>query len=243
MSALVAVLLVCAVLVGTPLPATDRLAAVPGEGGPGLTRLRWSRRRRRASGPELALTVAEAVAPALEAGLSPAAALVHAVEDLVAGDVRSGGTAPARDLSRWAMEVRAAVTTGESCASLLSRGASALDSPELALLARAWALTEETGGPLADAARTTAGLIRSTRSQRLRLTAAVAGARSTMNLLTVLPLGGPLLALSLGVDPASVYLGSPLCLVCPVAGILLALVGRAWVRRLVAGAVAGPVVA
>ena len=244
MTGLVALLLGVAVLMAAPADS-PRLAAVPGQGGarwPSAAR-RWSPRQRRTAGAEVALAIAEALAPALEAGLPPVAALAHAVADLDTAGRGSREPAGVEDLRRWARQVAAAAGTGEPASSLLSRGATTVGSRELALLAEAWSLTEVTGGPLADAARTTAALIRSARAQRRRLAAAVAGAHSTMNILTALPLGGPLLALALGVDPAALYLGSPLCICCLVAGVALALAGRAWVRRLVAQAVEGPVVA
>ncbi|MGN6637106.1 MAG: type II secretion system F family protein, partial [Oryzihumus sp.] len=124
---------------------------------------------------------------------------------------------------------------------VLRRGAGTLDSRELGVLAAAWSLSEETGGPLADAVRTAGAVVRGSMAQRERMLAAVAGARSTMTILTALPIGGPLIALAVGLDPSRLYLGSPLNQLCLVMGVVLALAGRVWVRRLVAGAVRGPV--
>ena len=241
MAELVAALLAAAVLLGAPRDQDllrIALIAPRRHGSRGRARsLRW-RSGDATVGPNAALALVDSIIPALEAGLSPAAALAHATEGLV-----TPGHRPFDPLAQWVHEARAAAGTGEPVSAVLVRGAQVLRSGELELLAAAWSLTETTGGPLADAVRTTGGLIRGARTQRRRLAAAVAGARATMNLLTVLPLGGPLVALALGVDPATVYLGSPVAVACLVIGVLLALVGRAWVRRLVARAVSGPVVA
>ena len=62
-----------------------------------------------------------------------------------------------------------------------------------------------------------------------------------MNVLTALPLGGPFLALALGVDPSELYGSSPLTGGCLAAGGVLVLAGRSWVARMVRGVTRGPV--
>ncbi|HET7661731.1 MAG TPA: type II secretion system F family protein, partial [Oryzihumus sp.] len=182
------------------------------------------------------LALVDAVAPALEAGLPPAAAFVLAADSVAPVEEPRPGAA-----SAWVRTAGRAVADGAPVSGVLRRGGGTLVSRELGVLAAAWSLSEETGGPLADAVRTAGSVVRGSMAQRERMLAAVAGARSTMNILTVLPLGGPLIALAVGLDPSRLYLGSALNQVCLVIGVVLALAGRAWVRRLVAGAVRGPV--
>uniref|UniRef100_UPI003B8491F6 hypothetical protein n=1 Tax=Segeticoccus rhizosphaerae TaxID=1104777 RepID=UPI003B8491F6 len=66
-----------------------------------------------------------------------------------------------------------------------------------------------------------------------RVEAASAGARATMNLLTVLPVGGAAVAAMLGISPIALYTQSPLALGCLVLGLALLMVGRLMVRRMV----------
>jgi len=111
------------------------------------------------------------------------------------------------------------------------------------MLAQAWSLTEDMGAPLAQGVRTTAGLLEARIAHERRLVAALAGARATVNLLTVLPIGGPLVALVLGIGPGELYGGSRLTQGSLMLGLSLAGIGRWWVRRMVRAVERGPVVA
>lgn len=113
-------------------------------------------------------------------------------------------------------------------------------SPEVELLARAWSLSESSGASLSAAARTAVHLLRQGRDERRRTQVAVAGARATMSVLTALPLGGPALALLLGLDLGSVYLSSPAAAAMLGGGVLLVLLGRWWVAGMVAATLRGP---
>lgn len=254
MSALIALALGTAVLLAGRPPAppltgltspADSVAASPGAGATrpagwllrrvhDVLRLRAASRDRVLAATILALV--DAVVPALEAGLPPASAFVLAADSVAPVEQPRPGPAAA-----WARAAGRAVAEGAPVSTVLDRGADTLTSRELGVLAAAWSLSEETGGPLADAVRTAGAVVRGSMAQRERMLAAVAGARSTMNILTVLPIGGPLIAVAVGLDPSRLYLGSPLNQLCLVMGVALALVGRVWVRRLVAGAVRGPV--
>ena len=110
-------------------------------------------------------------------------------------------------------------------------------SPELALVAAAWRLSETTGAPLASAVdRAVRGLL-DARSRRSKVAVAVAGPRATVSVLTLLPLTGPLFGLACGIDPATLYLGSPIATLSVVLGIFLVWVGRVWCTRMVRRAV------
>jgi tight adherence protein B len=115
-------------------------------------------------------------------------------------------------------------------------------SAELLMLAQAWSLTEEMGVPLAQAVRTTVGLLEARIAHERQLAGAVAGAKATVNLLTILPVAGPLLALVLGIGPGELYGGSRLTQISLALGLGLAGVGRWWVRRMVRAVARGPVI-
>jgi tight adherence protein B len=182
------------------------------------------------------LGLLEAIAPALEAGITPASALRSAA------DARSGSGGP-DPLAELAGTIAVAAADGVRLGPLWREAADSSGSAELLLLAQAWSLTEDLGVPLAQAVRTTAGLLEDRIAQEQRVAGAVAGAKATMNLLTVLPIGGPLLALVLGIGPAELYGVSGLTQSCLLLGLCLAGVGRWWVHRMIRAVARGPVLA
>ena len=182
------------------------------------------------------LALLEAIAPALEAGMAPASALRFAAE----ARLDPGHRDPLEVLVR---EMACAAADGDQLGPLWREASESAGSAELLLLAQAWSLTEDMGAPLAHAVRTTAGLLEARIAQERRLTAAVAGARATVNVLTVLPVGGPLVALVLGIGPGELYGSSRLTQGSLVLGLCLAGIGRWWVRQMVRAVERGPVVA
>jgi tight adherence protein B len=182
------------------------------------------------------LGLLEAIAPALEAGMAPAAAL------RITADARLGSGQP-DPLAVLASDIALAAAGGAALGPLWREAAVQADSPELQLLSQAWSLTEDMGVPLAQAVRTTAGLLEARIAHERRLAGAVAGARATVNVLTVLPVGGPLLGLVLGIGPGELYGGSRLTQISLMLGLALAGVGRWWVRRMVRAVARGPVLA
>jgi len=184
--------------------------------------------------PDL-LGLLEAIAAALEAGMAPASAL------RIAADARSGAGRP-DPLAALARGMASAAAHGATLGPLWREAAGAAGSAELLLLAQAWSLSEDMGAPLAQAVRTTAGLLEARIAHERRLAAAVAGARATVNVLTVLPIGGPLLALALGIGPAGLYGGSGLTQGSLALGLCLTAIGRWWVRRMVRAVARGPVI-
>lgn len=201
--------------------------------GPWRRRLRRFPSRTRRSGlrPQQVLALLEGLAPALGAGLSPGDALA-----LMVKAEGSRGAERARPEDPWRAQISdlaAAARNGHALAPTWHALARHHRSRELTLLAQAWSLSEELGAPLADAVDTAAGLVRQRLRAERRVRAASAGARATMNLLTLLPLGGVALASVFGLSPVSLYLGSPLAIGCLVAGLALVMVGRWLVRRMV----------
>ncbi|MDO5627659.1 MAG: type II secretion system F family protein [Mobilicoccus sp.] len=167
--------------------------------------------------------------------------------EILASGLRAGRTPP--EAARLACDVvdgepvarlRAAVDRGEDLGAAL--GASARTDPRWRMVAHAWALSARTGAPLADAMDAAAGVVRAHQDRARHVESASAGARATIRILTALPLGGPVLALAVGVDPAGAY-ASPTAWACLVGGVVLVLVGRRWVASLVRSAVTGPVLA
>ena len=186
--------------------------------------------------PQDLLGLLDAIAPALEAGMAPAAALWFAA------DARSGSgrTDP---LAVLAAGLASAAADGATLGPLWREAADSAGSAELVLLAQAWSLTEDLGAPLSQAVRTTAELLEARIAHERRVAGAVAGARATVNVLTVLPVAGPLLALVLGIGPGELYGGSRLTQGSLVLGLCLAGIGRWWVRRMVRAVARGPVIA
>jgi tight adherence protein B len=177
----------------------------------------------------------EALAPALEAGIAPASAL------RIAADARS---VPGRvdPLTALVTAMASAAADGAALGQLWREAAVSAHSPEMLTLGQAWSLTEDMGVPLARAVRTTARLLDSRIAHERRLAAATAGAKATVNVLTVLPIGGPLVALVLGIGPGELYGSSRITQSCLVLGLALAGVGRWWVRRMVRAVARGPVI-
>ena len=182
------------------------------------------------------LGLLEAIAPALEAGVAPASAL------RIAADARSG-SGQLDPLAALARDLASAAAEGATLSPLWREAAGSAGSAELLLLAQAWSLTEDMGVPLAQAVRTTAGLLEARIAHERRLAGAVAGAKATVNVLTVLPIGGPLLGLVLGIGPIELYAGSSLTQSSLALGLGLAAVGRWWVHRMVGAVARGPVIA
>lgn len=166
---------------------------------------------------------------------------------LVAGPLRSGAPAPvALEAARSALGpgpldglVAELVSTGrraEPLAPVWSRWADRLGSDELRFVARAWALTEDTGAPLANALETSLDVVRARRRAADRVASAAAGPRASMLVLLLLPLSGPLVGLACGIGPRTLYLSSPAATGSLLAGLALAALARWWSARILARA-------
>lgn len=200
-------------------------------------------------GEEL-LVLLDAIAPALAAGLPPAAALAHLTrrgQDVTgAGDHRVGpvealladlvaearGGRPLAPV--WTRHAREGRWGSPGPGRGGRRGASGRPgwSAEVAFVARAWSLSESLGSPLAECASVAARAVRQRSARRQRLAVALAGPRATATVLTSLPLAGPLVGLLLGLSPGQLY-ATPPAVVSTVSGLALLLLGRWWCARLV----------
>jgi len=188
--------------------------------------------------PEDVIALVEAIGPGLRCGLTPAAALSVAIAAGGAADAHRAAEDPMHVVAQRAVE---AATDGLAMSAVWQAQARATGSAELTLLSNAWSLTEETGAPLAEAVSTVAAVLRAGTEQQLRLDAALAGPRATMRLLIVLPVAGPVLALVLGVSPEELY-ASVMSRCSLAGGLLLVLLGRAWVARMIRGVGTGPAI-
>lgn len=218
---------------------TQRWRALLSEDPREIVRRRWRRswrldgrggdRRMRGGGADVAadvLGLLDAIEPALRAGLTPGRALELAASAAGEGPVDSV-------MALLVREACTAAVSGSSVGRVWQRWARESGSRTLDFVAAAWLLSERTGAPLADAVARAAARTRVELSRQRRVAAAVAGPRATVNVLTVLPLVGPLFGLASGLDPAEVYLSSPFVVVAVVLGVALILVGRWWCRRLI----------
>jgi tight adherence protein B len=211
-----------------------------------------SRRLREREQTRVLVQLMDALVPALRAGLPPAQALALVSDVVLEPAVPPGGRLPvsgsrahcaqaSAQAAEWLMALRAAAEAGESLGPVWRRWAAAGEAPEVTALARAWSLSEVTGAPLADGVAAAASAARATAAHRHAVEATTAGARATMNLLSVLPLGGVCVAVLAGVGPASLY-ASRASQACLVAGFLLLSFGRWWVRAMIRRATRAPVV-
>lgn len=200
-----------------------RTVAGGGAGARLLRRLLGGRRRDPSPGAVggEALSLLDALAPALGAGLTPQEALRAAC---------AGTDAQLRVLLTPVIE---AADDGRPLGPAWERVAQRTGQPDLAALARAWAVSERLGAPLAEAVRQTARSCRDRTLVQQRLASCTAGTRATSTLLTLLPVAGIGMAPLLGLDPVQLY-ATPVTWACLLIGGLLILLGRWIVGRMVA---------
>jgi tight adherence protein B len=146
-------------------------------------------------------------------------------------------TLPRADIDRLVGALLEASDRAEPTSPVWAAWAERSASAELAFVAAAWRLSETTGAPLASAVdRAVRGLL-DARARRGKVAVAVAGPRATVTVLTLLPLTGPLFGLACGIDPVTLYLGSPIATACAALGLVLVWAGRLWCTRMVRRAV------
>jgi tight adherence protein B len=182
---------------------------------------RWRARRAGSELDELA-DLLEVMVPALRAGASVPTAVGLAgrvagrdghLDELVAELVRSAGR-------------------GERLAAVWAAAAASSDTPGLDFVARAWALSEQTGTPLSAALATAARSLRARRAADQALVASTAGARASMTLLALLPATGPAIGLLFGLSPVDLYGSSPASALSLLAGVVMGAAGWLWSRSI-----------
>lgn len=182
---------------------------------------RWWRRRRqrdRADATrELVLSVCEALVGELTAGVPPLVALDRAGTEwldftAVGRAARLGGDVPTalRDLAR-------------------RPGAG-----DLRQVAAAWAVAHRAGGGLADALSRVAEGLRQQRATRRLVSAELASAYATAQLMAALPVVVLLLGSGVGGDPVGFLLDSAAGVTCLAAGLGLSWLGMVWMDHIAA---------
>lgn len=179
-----------------------------------------ARARRRQYAAQVQLL--DSLAAALEAGLPVARAVAVATTRAGAG---------LEHPAAW-QAVHRAAQDGQRLAPAWRRLARVTGSPTVGSVARAWAVAESTGAPLATAVRSAAHAARERHRLERGVDVATAGARATATVLTALPVAGIGLAALLGIGPARLY-GTVPALASLLCGLLLLLVGHASVTRMV----------
>lgn len=229
-----------AALLGGPVHRV-RTSALPTAGA--VATVRWRSRLRRDAAGEAAEWIAllRRLAALLQAGRSPAGAFEGA-----GGTGRRGpGTATARHIELVCTSVAAAARLGLGASAALA----AVPAPELghralerravsttAELALCWEVSERTGAPLAGLLSGLADALEAELDAEAARSTALAGPRSTVRILTWLPVLGIGLGMLMGVDPLRTLLTTPWGLAALGAGAVLTALGRAWTKALIARA-------
>jgi tight adherence protein B len=178
--------------------------------------------RRVAGARAAALELVTGLVAELRGGQEPRAALEAAAEAAGFAEVAAAARSP---------------TVGP--ASVLARAAARPGGELLGDLAATWRAVEVTGAGLAAPAARLAAAARADEGVRRELAAQLAGPRSTMHLLCVLPVVGVLLGHALGADPAGFLLRTAPGQAALLAGVVLEAAGVAWTRAVVSRA-SGP---
>ncbi|MFD4864571.1 type II secretion system F family protein [Streptomyces sp. NPDC058412] len=213
--------LLVAVLGGSVIPLLAGAAALP------LLR-RWlrvrERERARAARAAEVVALCGAVVGELRAGAQPGQALTAAMRRTVAVP---GGPGAAE------AGVLAAAAFGGDVPGALRQAAKEPGAQGLAGMAACWRVSVDGGAGLAAGLDRLEGALRAERDRQASLRAQLAGARSTVLVLALLPLVGLLIGTGLGADPLRVLLHTPMGWGCLLAGALLEALGLLWCRRIV----------
>ena len=217
--------------VGEPAPAGWlRRARTPlGRLGTRLRRHRDLARRR-----SEVIALCDALSGELRAGRAPVLALRAAVaphRPLTAPRSAGPPGGGARSTPAWAALGRASPS---EVGALLERASAEPGRTGLRQLGVCWQVAEESGAALAEAVDRVAEHLRDEERVRREVSVLLAGPRATARLLAALPVVGLLLGLALGADPLGVLIGTPLGRGCGLLGLLLAVLGWFWTRRLAA---------
>lgn len=188
-------------------------------------RLRAGERRRVAERREEAVRgLCDVLVGELRAGAQPAEALTTAVRA-----VGRDGSDPELTL------VVAAARFGGDVPGALREAARRPGAEGLVGVAACWRVAVDGGAGLAAGLDRLRAAMRAQRDQRESLRAQLAGARSTVVVLSLLPVAGLAMGWAMGADPMGVLLHTPAGLGCLVVGGLLEAMGLWWAGRIVRG--------
>lgn len=189
------------------------------------------RRRSRVDGMDAAADVAERLAVLLGAGVGPASVWSYLVDE------SPNGQAPRDPAGDRLRAIEAAARNGRDTArAIVETLTRAPDDDAWRAVAAAWAVSTESGAPMAPALRAFAGAVRAVVQSRREVEVALAGPIMSSRIVLALPLVAIGLGVALGFDVLGVLFGSIAGLVCLVVGGGLAAAAVGWVRRLTASA-------
>ncbi|MDX6764950.1 hypothetical protein SIN09_37630, partial [Streptomyces sp. F8] len=129
--------------------------------------------------------------------------------------------------------VLAAAAFGGDVPGALRQAAREPGAEGLAGMAACWRVSVDGGAGLAAGLDRLEGALRAERDREESLRAQLAGARSTVLVLALLPLVGLLIGTGLGADPLRVLLHTPMGWGCLLTGGVLEVLGLLWCRRIV----------
>ena len=182
----------------------------------------WQRWMGRRHGREVAarrdatVELCVAMADELRAGRLPADALL--------ASVHSGGS--------LVPHATPAARGGRPVAPALMRDAERPGTEGLRLVAACWSVAEQHGGARATALDRIAGTLRAQELARRRVALELAAPRATARLLAALPVLGLVIGSASGANPLRVLIGTPWGWGLLAAGLILDLLGLAWVGRI-----------
>ena len=196
-----------------------------------------------AGGTGLAVARVEAAGERAEQARRRRRSVVDFCEALV-GELRAGRPVlPALERSAvvWpeALPLLSAARLDADLPAALRRLAQSPGAEALEHLAAAWQLCSATGGGLVEAAGQVLDAARSDAASLRQVEGEVSSARATARLVAALPVVVLVAGQGLGARPWSFLLGRPLGVVCLAAGILLVVLGLAWIDRIAASATSG----
>jgi tight adherence protein B len=180
---------------------------------------------------EDAAGVAERLAVLLGAGVAPASVWGYLIDEAPRGD-RVGDALADRLLAIDA----AARSDRDAARAIVATLSSAPDDDAWRAVAAAWAVSSESGAPMAPALRAFSAALRAIVQSRREVEVALAGPLVSSRIVLALPLVAIGLGAALGFDVLGVLFGTVAGLVCLVVGGGLAALAVAWVRRLTAAA-------
>ncbi|MGW4030965.1 type II secretion system F family protein [Streptomyces sp. NPDC004838] len=209
-----------AVLGKSVLPLIAGAAAVPLLRRWLLARERTRDRERRA---EAVITLCAGIAGELRAGLQPGQALVAA----------AGAAGAAGALGPAEGAVIAAARFGGDVPRTLRVAAREPGAEGLAGVAACWRVAVDSGAGLAAGLDRLEAALQAERDQQNDMSAQLAGARSTIVLLALLPVAALAMGWAMGADPLRILLHTPAGLVCLSIGGALEAAGLCWAARIV----------
>lgn len=190
------------------------------------------RRARSRSSTDAAAAASERLAVLLAAGVSPSTVWGYLLET-VADPGGAADRGPDVDQERRYRHIDDAARRGEDVVeAILDTVSTDPDDDAWRAVAAAWAVSSESGAPIAPALRSFAAVLRGIERSRREVEVALAGPLVSSRIVLALPVVAVGLGIVLGFDVLGVLFGTPAGLACLAVGSALAALAVVWVRRL-----------